>query len=73
MPSTRICCSTRSGEPEAAPLERPPLERSTLVLGQIVDARPADIPAAWTYLVGLPQRLRRRLSVTTAAEALDDE
>ena len=44
-----------------------------LGVGQVVDRRPADVPAARTLLVCLPQRRGPRLSVTTAAEALDHE
>ena len=61
------------GKPEPASFERAGAHHATLVLGECVDRSPADVPAARAIGVGLPQRIRGELSVTTAAEALDYE
>jgi hypothetical protein len=44
-----------------------------LGLAESVDRSPADIPAAQAVGVGLPQRIWGQFSMTTAAEALNDE
>ncbi len=61
------------GNPEPAPLERPVAQSAPLALAQGVYRGPADVPAARTLGIGLPQRSGACLPVTTAAEALDDE
>ena len=56
-----------------SPFERATTQGTTLVFAESVDRSPADVPAAQAIGVGLPQRIRGQLSVTTAAEALDNE
>src|SRR5207244_12586034 len=62
-----------SGKSEPAAFERAAAHHAAFGLGDGVDGSPADVPAARTIGVGLPQRIRRQLSVTSAAEALDNE
>jgi hypothetical protein len=61
------------GDPEAAPLERPRTQGTTLTVGQSLDRGPADVAAPVAFGVNLPLRGEFGLPVTAAAEALDDE
>src|SRR6266540_5937224 len=69
----QTCALPISGNPEPAPFERATTHGAALVFAESVDRSPADVPAAQAIGVGLPQRIRGQLSVTTAAEALDNE